>query len=64
MKTHKVGIIIKHPYRHSDYRIDIYEIPEDMETQKLEDYVMSQMLGHFKIVAITTKINFNCKINA
>ena len=58
----KVAVIIKHPYRDNDWRIDIYEIPEEMNNDELENYVNAQMLGPFEIIAITEKISFNRKI--
>ena len=58
----KVAVIIKHPYRDLDYRIDIYEIHEEMNYEKLSDYINSQMLGPFQIIAMTERIDFDCKI--
>jgi len=59
----KVGIIIKHPYRNNDYRIDIYEVSEELNYEQIHKYVMSQMLGPFEIVSITERISFDHKIN-
>ena len=56
----QVAVIIKHPYRDFDYRVDIYTVDEDTTNQEIHDYVMSQMLGPFEIIAITSKVNTNC----
>ena len=58
----KVGVIIKHPFRDFDWRIDIYEVPEDMSHEDVHKYVMSQMLGPFEIMAITNRLSLDCKI--
>jgi len=58
----KVGVIIKHPFRTSDWRIDIYEVPKDMSNEDIGDYAISQMLAPFEIMAITEQISFDCKI--
>lgn len=62
IKTKKVGIVIKHPFRDYDWRIDIYEVSKDISRKDINKYVMSQMLGPFEIMAITEKISFDCKI--
>lgn len=56
----KVAIIIKHPFRDYDWRVDIYEVDESLTNQQIKDYVMSQMLGPFEVIAITDRINLNC----
>lgn len=58
----KVAVIIKHPFRDWDWRVDIYEVPEDAENQEIRKYVMSKMLGHFEIIAITTTVSLDCKM--
>jgi hypothetical protein len=54
----KVGVIIKHPFRDFDWRIDIYEVNEEMTNKEIHDYVMSKMLGPFEIIAITERVSF------
>lgn len=49
------AVIIKHPYRDSDYRVDIVEAPEGMEAL-IHRVVMSRMLGPFEILSITPKV--------
>lgn len=56
----QVAVIIKHPYRDNDWRVDIYEVPDEMTSEELQKYVMSQMLGPFEIIAITTRLSFKC----
>jgi len=58
----KVAVIIKHLYRDYDLRVDIYDVPEEMNWDELRKYVMSQMLGPFEIVGISNRIQFDCKI--
>ena len=58
----KIGIIIKHPFREYDWRIDIYSVSEEMTHKQIHDYVMSKMLGPFEIVAITDRICFDRNI--
>lgn len=55
-RTKKVAVIIKHPYRDYDTRIDIYTVPEDLSTHDLCVYVNSQMLGPFEIIGVTEKV--------
>ena len=54
-----VGVIIKHPFRDFDWRIDIYSVKEEMTHREIHDYVMGQMLGPFEIIAITERLTFN-----
>jgi len=58
----KVAVIIKHPYRDNDYRVDVYEVEESVTGEDLKNYVMSQMLGPFEVVSITDRISLDCKI--
>jgi hypothetical protein len=59
----KLGVIIKHPFRDWDWRIDIYEVPEDMEKHELKKYVESKMLGPFEVIGISDKIDFDRKVD-
>ena len=58
----KIAVIIKHPYRSSDFRIDIYDIPNEISDYDLIDYVNSQMLGPFEIIGLSERITFGCKM--
>ena len=61
-KMIKVGVIIKHPYRDYDWRIDIYEVKEEMTNEEITKYVYSQMLGPFEIMGISRRIYYDNKI--
>jgi hypothetical protein len=58
----KMAVIIKHPYRDFDFRVDIYEVTQETTNEELYNYAMSQMMGPFEIIAITDKLSLNCKI--
>jgi hypothetical protein len=58
----KVAVIIKHQFRDFDFRVDVYEVMEETSGKDLNDYIMSQMLGPFEIVAITERLNLTCKM--
>lgn len=58
----KYAVIIKHPYRDNDYRIDIIDIDEEQwSREQLERQLYKEMLGPFEIVAITSKISLDRK---
>lgn len=59
----KLGVIIKHPFRDYDWRIDICEVPEDIQKDELKEYIESQMLGPFEVVGISDRINFDRKVD-
>ena len=54
MKT-KYAVIIKHPYRDNDYRVDVVEVDSTVPTDLIERIIMARMLGPFEVVAITPK---------
>ena len=60
----KVAVIIKHPYRYRDWRIDIFDVPEDYDLSLIRNHVEFSMLGPFEVQALTTKINFDRKLNS
>lgn len=53
----KLAIIIKHPYRDTDYRVDIIDVPEEIPHYLIREYIMSKMLGPFEVIAITEKVS-------
>lgn len=53
----KYAVIIKHPYRDNDYRVDIVDVPDDTHTKHIYHVIMSEMLGPFEIIAITSKVS-------
>lgn len=59
MKKIKVAVIIKHPYRDGDYRVDVIEVSEDWDFKTVERQLYREMLGPFEILAITEKLNIN-----
>ena len=61
----KIAIIIKHPYRANDWRVDIAEVDDDATFDEITEAVMKNMLGPFEIMGITKRIQFNrtLKIN-
>lgn len=58
----KVAVIIKHPFRDFDYRVDIVEVPEDTLLDDVREAIEKNMLGPFEVIAMTSKINFDRKI--
>jgi hypothetical protein len=63
MSKQKVAVIIKHPYRDWDYRVDIVEVDDTVTDQEISDAVMGEMLGPFEVIAISRSINFNRKLS-
>tara|TARA_Y100000401_G_C8307729_1_gene217923 strand:+ start:817 stop:1029 length:213 start_codon:yes stop_codon:yes gene_type:complete len=61
-KMIKVGVIIKHPYRNYDWRIDIYEVKEEMTNEEITKYVYSKMLAPFEVMGISRQISYYNKI--
>lgn len=59
----KVAAIIKHPYRDGDYRIDMYDIPDEYYDRPdyIKAYIQSNLLGHFKVIALCSRIREDCK---
>ena len=58
----KVGVIIKHPYRDYDWRIDIYEVRKEMTNEEIKKYVYSQTLEPFEVMGIFRRISYDKKI--
>ena len=58
----KIAVIIKHPYRDFDYRVDIVEVSLGATYEEIKNKVLSEMLGPFEVIAMTEKINFDRKI--
>lgn len=56
------AVIIKHPYRDTDYRVDIVKVHEDISKQQIYEKIMKEMLGPFKVISITEKIDFDREI--
>lgn len=58
----KVAVIIKHPYRDYDFRVDIVEVPQEITGDQIKAKIMAKMLGPFEIIGLTTKIDFDRKL--
>lgn len=59
----KVAVIIKHPFRDYDWRVDIIEVDEDVSNQDIAEKIQSEMLGPFNVFAISRRICFNRHID-
>lgn len=56
----KVAIIIQHPYRDRDIRVDIIEVEEEgLDIDQLRSDINDSLLGPFEVIAVTTKINLS-----
>ena len=58
-----IAVIIKHPYRDFDYRVDIVEVSLEATYDEIRNKIMSEMLGPFEIIAMTEKVNPNRKLS-
>lgn len=58
----KYAVIIKHPFRDGDFRVDIVDLPEGTSYGKIKEKVEREMLGPFEVIGITERIDFNRKI--
>lgn len=59
----KYAVIIKHPYRDVDYRVDIVDVPENTHTCDIRTIIEREMLGPFEVISITEKLNLDRKID-
>lgn len=53
----KYAVIIKHPMRDGDYRVDIVDVPVDTPKHDIFKVIMRSMLGPFEVIAITEKVS-------
>lgn len=51
------AIIIKHPYRDFDWRVDLVEIDENTTEAEIKKQAESEMLGPFEVVAISRRVS-------
>lgn len=58
----KIAVIIKHPYRDFDYRVDIVDVPDDTLLEDIREAIEKNMLGPFQVIAMTSKIDFGRKV--
>ena len=53
----RVAVIIKHPFRECDYRVDLYDCPDDADRQSMVNHIQAKMLGPFEVVALTERVS-------
>lgn len=53
----KYAVIIKHPFREWDYRVDVVEVSDQVTKEDIYTVIMRKMLGPFEILSITEKID-------
>ncbi len=58
----KVAVVIKHPYRDGDVRVDIVEVPDDMHPFDVKVEIERAMLGPFEVLYVTEKVNLDRKL--
>lgn len=52
----RYAVIIKHPMRDMDYRVDIVDVPDNTQYHEIAIVIQRQMVGPFEVIAITEKI--------
>lgn len=55
----KVAIIIKHPFRDFDWRVDVVEVSESATNEQITQAANKAMLGPFEVVAVTDRVNLS-----
>jgi len=58
----RYAVIIKHTFRDNDYRVDIYDVQEDVTIEDIEKSVLMNLMGNFVIVSTTERVSFDNKI--
>lgn len=59
----KIAVIIKNQYRDYDWRVDIIDVDEDADMSKVRTVLEREMLGPFEILAMTSRIDFERKVD-
>lgn len=59
----KLAVIIKHPGRDFDWRVDIVDVPDNTPHEQIKTIINREMLGPFEIISITEKLNLDRKID-
>lgn len=57
----KIAVIIKHPYRDYDWRVDIIEVDETWTHEDIMAQLQYEMLGPFEVVGLTQRISLDRK---
>lgn len=52
----RVAVIIKHPYRTNDYRIDMIEVDDTWTGKQIREQIELEMLGPFEVIGLTMQI--------
>jgi hypothetical protein len=53
----KVAVIIKHPYRDNDFRVDIIEVDDTWGYDEIVAQIEYEMLGPFEVIGLSTRIS-------
>jgi hypothetical protein len=51
----KYAVIIKHPFRDSDYRVDVVDVDANVSPIDIRKIIEAEMLGPFEVIAVTPK---------
>lgn len=52
----KYAVVIKHPYRDFDYRVDVVDVPDGTSVSDIKKVIEREMLGPFEVLCITDRI--------
>lgn len=55
--TIRFAVIIKHPFRDHDYRVDLITAPEDTDMSKIKEQIEREMLGPFEVISVTRSVS-------
>lgn len=53
----KYAVIIKHPYRDEDYRVDVVDVNDNTSPQDIKTAIERGMIGPFEVISVTPKIS-------
>lgn len=53
----KYAVIIKHPGRDFDWRVDIVDVDDNVDPQDIRKVIERSMLGPFEVISITAKVS-------
>jgi len=56
-----VAVMIKHPGRSYDCRVNLYEVDDEATYEEIRATVMSEMLGPFQVVDISSRVDTNVR---
>ena len=52
----KFAVIIKHPYRNYDYRVDVVDVDHtQVSPEDIRRVIQASMLGPFEVIAVTPR---------